>query len=548
MRTRTGASGIDEILNKYFGDIAGDGLRDLQEPVIRRIIEGKNTLCLMPTGGGKSLIYQVAGLCMGKTTLVISPLIALMSQQNERLVNRGVKTLYFPGGIGGKELYTMLKKCGDEDAPDFIFISPERLEFEGYFEFIIKKMRDRIGLIVSDEAHCISQWGHTFRPSYKMIPRFLDDVFGPGSWPIVLCLTATLNSRDQEEICKDFHIPGNGILKSKFLLRSNIAITVEKDFKDEQDKKRYLETLLSSHRDDKIIVYVHRKKGQYGTETMAEEFYNKGFNCLYFDADLSENQKTDALARFEGGEVKVMFATGAFGMGIDIDDIRVVIHYLLPESIEQFYQEIGRSGRDGRPSYSYLLFTETNIKVRRDLIRLSMPKAKELYATFAKKFSPARGSSIDTINAWEDLADNEKISFLYFRKHGLIDVVAKGIRSIRSFKPVKPMKEFEAFMKTSSIGSVLNIMDRTNIDVNELISRIYEWYSQGELKLERAPTKCVFFRKNSELADDLIEEILCDIEEKVAHRLQGFEDLVSMVKGNDDPGKVICARLGIEKE
>ncbi len=547
MKTRTSASGIDDILKRYFSDIAGCGLRDLQEAAIRRLLEGGNTLCLMPTGGGKSLIYQVAGLCIGKTTLVISPLIALMSQQNERLIDRGVKTLYFPGGIGGKELYAMLKKHGEGDPPDFIFISPERLEFEGYFEFILNRMRNRIGLVVVDEAHCISQWGHTFRPSYKMIPRFLDDVFTQESWPTVLCLTATLNKKDQGEISADFHIPADGIMKSPFLLRDNIAITVARDFKNEEDKKSYLETLLSKHKADKTIVYVHRKKGQYGTESMAEEFYNKGFKCLYFDADLSENQKVEALERFERGDVKVMFATGAFGMGIDIDDIRVVIHYLLPESIEQFYQEIGRSGRDGKPSYSYLLFTETNIKVRRDLIRTSMPTTQELAETFTKRFIHARESKIDTINAWEDLADNEKISFLYFRKYGLIDVVAKGIRSIKGFKPVKPLKEFDAFMKTSKIGSVLNIASRTRIDVKGIINKIYELFTMGDLKLEKAPSKCVFLIKNKELSDEIQQEIIRDIDEKVAYRLQGFEKLVVMVLGGEDPTDAICTHLGIEK-
>ena len=213
---------------------------------------------------------------------------------------------------------------------------------------------NQIGQIVIDEAHCISQWGHSFRPAYKEIPNFINNI--SEQWPVILALTATLNPKDQEEICSDFQIAKNNIFKSEYLLRQNIKLQYE-ELANEKAKRKHLEEILDAHENEKIIVYVHRKSGEYGTKAMSENFQAKGLSCDFFDADREDEEKKKVLANFETGNICVIFATNAFGMGIDINDIRVIIHYLLPESIEQYYQEIGRCGRDGKTSYAYLLYS-----------------------------------------------------------------------------------------------------------------------------------------------------------------------------------------------
>jgi ATP-dependent DNA helicase RecQ len=212
----------EDTLKKYFGH---DSFRDKQKEAIASLLANNNTLCLMPTGMGKSLIYQVTALLQGKTALVISPLLALMEQQSDVLnshINKFGKTSVAFNSNSGNTLkqYKYLRDgFNPPENPSFIFVSPEKMMLDGYAEFVFRQQKSNIGLIVIDEAHCVSQWGHSFRPSYKMIPQFLKDIFGINIPPI-LCLTATINQIDKLEIIKDFKIEKT--IVSDSLLRNNI--------------------------------------------------------------------------------------------------------------------------------------------------------------------------------------------------------------------------------------------------------------------------------------------------------------------------------------
>ena len=184
-----------DALKKYFPKV--QEFRGVQKPTIDALIDGKNVLCLMPTGGGKSLIYQIAGLCLEKTTIVISPLVALMSQQCTQLTRQGIPAVNFSGMDYSKQSKTITDMANGV-LPRFIFTSPERISNDGYLEFMLTMRKDDIGLVVIDEVHCVSQWGEGFRPAYRNIPLFINRIFGDGSWPQVLCLTATLNNQQQE--------------------------------------------------------------------------------------------------------------------------------------------------------------------------------------------------------------------------------------------------------------------------------------------------------------------------------------------------------------
>src|ERR1017187_853711 len=192
--------------------------RQPQEEVIANLLAGRNTLCLMPTGAGKSICYQVAGLLTGKTTLVLSPLRALASQHAAILRHRGLQATTVDGGLPTKEQYKLLRQCLQQP-PQFLFFSVERASHDGYLEYVLRRLRESIGLVTVDEAHCVSQWGHNFRPAYKEIPEFLDRIFLQAPRPPVLCLTATLSARDRQEICRDFAIAPADVLQSKTLFR-----------------------------------------------------------------------------------------------------------------------------------------------------------------------------------------------------------------------------------------------------------------------------------------------------------------------------------------
>ena len=534
-----------QLLEKYFPEI--EDFRDIQDDVINKLITNNSCLCLMPTGGGKSLIYQIAGLLTKKTTIVISPLIALMEQQHLRLLDKNLNSIILHSGIESKKQYSIISKLFLEKQPDFIFVSPERVVTDGYLEYILLNNREKIGLVVIDEAHCVSQWGHSFRPFYKLIPSFLNNIFGSSSWCSILCLTATLNSKDQDEVCNDFNISKNNIFKSKSLLRKNIKIKFEK-LLDEKEKKSFLESILIKHPDEKIIIYTHRKKGSYGTKEFSEDFKKRGFICDYFDADIGEERKRSVLSNFENGQIKIIFATNAFGMGIDIKDIRVIIHYLLPESIEQYYQEIGRVGRDGKDSFAYLLYSPVNIDVRKKLINKTF-KINLIKEVFNKKFEIKNETTkFSTINSWEDLSDEnlELTLFYYFIYYKIIKITSKGLRLIDCFDfKDNLIEEFINYKNVTGTYSVITISRKKGIPITEIMNNLFTWYTKNKLKLVNAPSKCLFYTCGYELNDEIINKIHNEIQEKIAYRLEGFKILVDSIESNEKPEDFISKYLNI---
>lgn len=547
LRQETGSNkmviDLKTTLTRYFPEILN--LRDRQEEVVRRVLEGKPTLYLAPTGSGKSLVYQLAGLMSDGLTLVISPLKALIEQQSRRLVAKGIPTVYLHSGMSSEAQYrTIRDDILKNHSLRFLFISPERAYADGYLNFAISKIRRQIKLVTVDEAHCVSQWGHSFRPPYKLLPRFLDANFGD-SWPTLLCLTATLNPDDQDEIRQDFRIPSDGTIESASLLRTNIHLAVERHT-DESAKGRRLGELLEQHRNDKTLIYVHRKSGRYSTEKLAGDYQALGFSCDYFDADRTEAEKEDVLRRFERGELKFVFATSAFGMGIDIPDIRVVIHYLFPESVEQYYQEVGRAGRDGALSHGYLLFSPVNVKVRRSQISEQFPGASVLREVYGRIAPPGE---LMTSNLFQDFAQdtNDSQAYHILEKRGVIQVIAKGIGRLSDFQAVGHQLLFDRLRNATKIGLVTVAAKRLGMSVSEVVGKVFELYSAGCLALTASPDKCLFLTRGAELTEEMIASIQIDMERKRQKRMMSLEQIIAMIQGDVEPESAICLALGIKK-
>jgi ATP-dependent DNA helicase RecQ len=540
--TQAGALSPQAALAKWF---PGKSFRDQQKAVCDRTFAGRSTLVLMPTGMGKSLLFQLPVLAMGGIGVVFSPLIALMRQQSEVLTNLGATVL----SLGGYDPLEAQKALRDfpwrRGGSSFIFVSPERAETDGYFEFLLREHAKNIRLVAVDEAHCISQWGNEFRPEYKAIPNVLDRSFGAGSWPSILCLTATLDANSQAEIIRDFRLSHSDVVRSPNMLRTNLNLSFHV-CEDSPEKLRQLQGLLGQHRGEKLIVYTHLKKNKKaGTRALSELFAAAGFECAPFDADQSLEEKDRTLTGFLDGSIKVIFATGAFGMGVDISDVRGVIHFLLPESLEQYYQEVGRAGRDGKPAFGALLYTPKNAKVRRDMIAASRRTAEQVTDMW-NGVCGAGGPGLRTVNVWSEFQgkDDEHALFYAFQRIGVLNVVARAPGRLQSFEGCGPVGlSFLNTLRSATVtGSLAAAIRKLNLNPSATVRDIYDLYDRGEIKLVRSPDKTLFFT-TKEFCESDADMIVSEIAARVQTRLEKFNSFVELVESESDPEQALRARF-----
>ena len=329
-----------EILKQYWGY---DSFRDLQEEIITSIGEGKDTLGLMPTGGGKSITFQVPALAQSGLCIVITPLIALMKDQVQNLRKRGIKALAIYSGMTRQEIVTALENCIFGDYK-FLYISPERLDTE---IFRIKLRSMKVSMITVDESHCISQWGYDFRPAYLKIAEIrelLPEV-------PVLALTATATPEVVTDIQARLKFREGNVFRMSFE-RKNLAYIVRKTDNKTKEILYILQRISGS-----AIIYVRNRRR---TKEITELLMNEGITADFYHAGLDNAVKDLRQKRWQSGEVRVMVATNAFGMGIDKPDVRIVLHLDLPDSPEAYFQEAGRAGRDGEKAYAVILYSKSD--------------------------------------------------------------------------------------------------------------------------------------------------------------------------------------------
>ncbi len=339
------AAQLKQTLRRVFG------VRDFrpgQEAVIRAVLEGRDTLAVMPTGHGKSLCYQLPALHLDGVTLVISPLISLMKDQIDKLEAKGLDASQLNSGLTKTEEHESLERL--QEGSDFVFTTPERLA--GDEEFQRQLARQQVARVVVDEAHCVSQWGHDFRPAFLDIRAAVDRL----GRPPILALTATATSAVADDIVAALGLSEPRVINTG-IFRPNLRFEVLQTA-SEHSKREHLADLMRN-RDGSAIVYTATVKDADAVHT---DLKSAGVNVGRYHGKMPRAERRENQDAFMSGRVDVIVATNAFGMGIDRADIRAVIHYSIPGSLEAYYQEAGRAGRDGEPSRCVLLFNATDRK------------------------------------------------------------------------------------------------------------------------------------------------------------------------------------------
>lgn len=338
-----------QTLKQIFGY---DNFRPLQEDIINGLIEGKDAFVLMPTGGGKSLCYQIPALHRTGVAIVVSPLISLMKDQVDALLANGVPAACYNSSLGATESKRVLARLHNQQL-DLLYIAPERLLSDGFLE---RLQEIDISLFAIDEAHCISSWGHDFRPEYSQLGR-LRELFP--DIPLI-ALTATAEAHTRVDIMRLLHLSPERAFASGFD-RPNIRYTVVEKAKPEEQ----LNTFLKSHADEAGIVYCLSRKR---VEKVTEQLQERGYSAAAYHAGLPAAERQRVQNEFLQDNIQIIVATIAFGMGIDKSNVRFIVHYDIPKNIESYYQETGRAGRDGLAAEALLLFGYGDVAVARGLI------------------------------------------------------------------------------------------------------------------------------------------------------------------------------------
>ena len=355
-----------DVLHKYYGYTS---FRKGQENIITSIINKEDVLAIMPTGGGKSICYQVPALCLDGITIVISPLISLMKDQVDALKTMGVKARLINSSLSNSEYNEALEEI-ENDECKIIYIAPERLDSMDFVNIIRGK---NISQVAIDEAHCVSQWGHDFRVSYKKIPYFINRL---DKRPIVTAFTATASNEVREDIINILNLHNPDVYITGFD-RENLSINIVKS----SSKNKYTLDYVENHKNESGIIYASTRKE---VETIYEGLLKRNYSVAKYHAGLSNEARKEYQENFINDDIKIMVATNAFGMGIDKPNIRWVLHYNMPQSIENYYQEIGRAGRDGEDSECVLLFSPGDVHTQKYLVEVGIENPERKRVQYKK--------------------------------------------------------------------------------------------------------------------------------------------------------------------
>lgn len=399
---------IHDILKQYWGY---DSFRDSQEEIINSVLDENDTLALLPTGGGKSICYQVPALVNNGICIVVSPLIALMKDQVENLKKRGIKALAIFSGMNKREIDIALDNCVYGDYK-FLYVSPERLQTE---IFRVRASKMKVNLVAVDESHCISQWGHDFRPAYQKIKELRDIV---GNAIPFLAVTATANTRVIKDIASQLSIEKEHIIKQSFA-RENLGYLV---LKEENKDQKLIQIIKKTNNCGIVYVNTRRK-----TKEVSQLLQRNGITADFYHGGLAQDERDKKQNDWINNRTQIIVATNAFGMGIDKPDVRVVVHMEPPASPEAYFQEAGRGGRDGKKSYAVLLYKPSDKITLERFHELEFPEKtqiKKVYNALGNYFKLAIGGGENSNYEFDIVDFSSKFNFEVITAHHCLSILS----------------------------------------------------------------------------------------------------------------------------
>ncbi len=474
-----------KILLKYWGYAS---LRPKQQEVVSALLEGRSVVALLPTGGGKSICYQVPAMMTEGLTIVVSPLISLMEDQVEHLKRIGIKAEAIHSGQSSFDIDRILENCRF-GAVKMLYVSPERLASEMFLQRI---MYCRIDLVAIDEAHCISQWGHDFRPSYLNIRDFIGAMPGVG----LIALTASATPVVIQEIIELLDLQQPALIRDSFN-RENLKIRINKTNTKINDLLNSVAIALG-----KTIIYCRSRRQ---VQMIAESLQREGIRAEYYHAGLDYKLKSKIQEKFKTGKINCIVATNAFGMGIDVNDVRQVYHYGLPPSIEEYYQEIGRAGRDGHSSIVSMYYDQSDVRRLEESLTIDYPIVdtlvhyyKLLHVHYGIEIDQGEGRNIafDIYDLAQKYSLNAKVMNGIVKALGFI-----GVLSI-IYNP-KPVFFVKYLLRHRDLHSIQ--LDQDADQLCQYLMRSYEgiWDQWIKIKSKKVPKR---YHKNEELLEaDLTE-------------------------------------------
>ncbi len=535
---------MSDLLSKYkshFPEI--ESLYDYQVTVLNLLRKKKNTLSIIPTGGGKSLIYQLAAMDLDGIALVISPLLALMEEQvNELNELRSIPALALNSNIPFTEQRQVLRNLKDE-AYKLIYVSPERLQ-NPFFRASLIASGANVSMIVVDEAHCISQWGSSFRPDYSQIMTFVDFLKENEQSPFLYCLTATLAKEAREDIVREFKINNDQVFISQNLIRSNLKLHFQQVSK-EKEKENRLRDFLTEHKPTKTIIYLYSQRE---CENYADSF-SDNYTTDYFHAGRDPEEKKEVYEQFLGNQIEVLFATTAFGMGINISDIESVVHLHIPNSIEEYYQQVGRGWRkksELKQCQCLALWSEVNFERRRGNLESQKFNLDYLQKTFKALIGGAKAKRIgQVVNKDKDafLSSEHNLQLLKYKleKHSILRTIGETNGTPLTIKLKNNTDLWNQIIQTAIDGmdSFSFVSKSLKIQIEDIIKHLYEQDLKGNIEKLPAMKKDIYFELLTlELNDTVGQEIIKEINDEIDFRISQLEELQELFSSKNHEKKL----------